>query len=113
MVFIYGDRCTSCAKTFEQTFQDETVIAYLEANFHTVKVNVDGTEEAVTVDGNSMNERQLAAIFEPSNLPTFVFLDGRGWPIYRTEGFYDVDQIMDMLTKAICVQPGVRTAPFS
>jgi len=113
MVFIYGDRCAPCRKTFEQTFQDETVVAYLEANFHIVKVNVDGTEKAVTVNGNSMNEGQLAAIFEPSKLPTFVFLNERGWPVYRTEGFYDADQIIDMLTKALCAQSGIRIAPFS
>ena len=113
MVFIYGDQSHWCRKTFEETFKDETVIAYLEANFHTVKVNVNGTENAVTVNGGSMDERQLAAIFEPSKLPTFVFLDGQGWPIYRTEGFYDADQFVKMLSEAAGDQSDTRTAPVS
>lgn len=73
-LYFYADWCGFCTKMGKETFQDEAVIDYLNANFTAVKVNSD-------------KEQAIAKKYKIRGLPTTFLIDPDGkqtgpWPGY-------------------------------
>ena len=80
----YADWCGFCRKMAKDTFQDSTVIAYLNENFMPIMVNTD-------------REPETAGNYGVSGLPTTVFLTVMGEPIFSVPGYIPPDSLMPML----------------
>ena len=83
-VHFYADWCRYCKKMQKETFQDEDVIAYLNANYVPVKVNTD-------------RERQTAAQYGIRPLPDSWFLTPDGQRISNQPGYIDAQMLIEIL----------------
>ena len=68
----------------QTTFNDPSVIDYLAANYITIKINSD-------------KEKQLAATYRVSGLPTHWFLDSAGGAISSLPGYLGPEQFLPIL----------------
>ena len=89
----YADWCGFCRKMAKDTFQDASVVAYLNSNFIPVRVNTD-------------NERQTAANYGVAGLPFNVFLTDRGEPIVSVPGYIPAETMLLMLKEINRVEAG-------
>jgi thiol:disulfide interchange protein len=80
----YADWCAFCRKMAKDTFQDSTVIAYLNENFIPVMVNTD-------------KDQETAADYGVLGLPFTVFLTEVGEPIVSVPGYIPPDTLLSML----------------
>jgi thioredoxin-related protein len=80
----YADWCGFCRKMAKDTFQDSTVIVYLNENFIPVMVNTD-------------KDQETAARFGVPGLPFTVFLTEVGEPIVSVPGYIPPETLMSML----------------
>lgn len=83
-VDVYTDWCGWCKKMDKDTFQNEEVAAYMEANFYMVKLDGEGKEEIeykgktfkfVPSGRNGYHEFAAALMNGKMSYPTTIFLD--------------------------------------
>jgi thioredoxin-related protein len=89
----YADWCGFCRKMAKDTFQDSTVVAYLNENFMPIMVNTD-------------REPETAGNYGVSGLPTTVFLTEMGEPIFSVPGYIPPDSLMPMLKEINGISTG-------
>ncbi|HEY0977614.1 MAG TPA: thioredoxin family protein [Flavobacteriales bacterium] len=113
LIDVYTKWCGPCKMLAAQTFNDEQIAAYINANFHPVKFDAEGPDE-VTYNGkkygnpsynpaggvrNSMH--QLTSAIAPSNgriaYPTVVYMDKDGKVLAPVQGFWTAEQIEPLL----------------
>lgn len=107
MVKIHADECTWCKRMDEMTFNQKSIIDYVNANYYAVELNADfkgaivfreKTYEYTKRAGRGYHE--LAALFTNGNLsyPTIVFLDENLNTIQAMSGYKDVSMFQKILT---------------
>ena len=89
----YADWCGFCRKMAQDTFQDSSVVTFLNKNFIPVRVNTD-------------REQQTAADYGVVGLPFTVFLTDRGEPIISLPGYIPADTMLLMLKEINGVESG-------
>lgn len=89
----YADWCGFCRKMAQDTFQDSSVVAFLNKNFIPVRVNTD-------------KEQQKAANYGVVGLPFTVFLTDRGEPIISLPGYIPADTMLLMLKEINGIKVG-------
>jgi thioredoxin-related protein len=89
----YADWCGFCRKMAQDTFQDSSVVAFLNKNFIPVRVNTD-------------KEQQTAANYGVAGLPFTVFLTDRGEPIIGLPGYIPADTMLLMLKEINGIEGG-------
>ena len=82
----YADWCRYCKKMTQETFMDPSVIAYLNTNFVSIRVNSD-------------KERKLASDYGVRGLPTTWFLKENGEKVGPIPGYISPDKLLLMLKK--------------
>jgi thioredoxin-related protein len=82
----YADWCRYCKKMTQETFMDSSVIAYLNANFVSIRVNSD-------------KEKKLASDYGVRGLPTTWFLKENGEKVGPIPGYISPDKLLLMLKK--------------
>jgi thioredoxin-related protein len=80
----YADWCGYCVKMAKDTFQDATVVAYLNENFIPIRVNVD-------------REQETAGKYAVIGLPLTIFLTEMGEPILSIPGYVPADTLIPVL----------------
>lgn len=75
-LYFYADWCTFCTKLEKTTYKDKDVLAYLTQNFISIKVDTE-------------KDRQLAADWRVTGLPTLWFLDSEGEKLNAIPGYID------------------------
>jgi thioredoxin-related protein len=83
MVF-NADWCRYCLKMEKETFQNPTVIAYVNRNFVPVSVNSD-------------KEQEIAEKYKVRGLPSTWFISETGAPIANRPGFIAADDMLKIL----------------
>ena len=85
-VFInfYATWCTYCRKMDTTTFKDAAVIAYLNRNFISIKVDVD-------------KQRSVAAQYNISPLPDVWFISEKGEAIGNKPGYIPAKEMLPVL----------------
>jgi thioredoxin-related protein len=80
----YADWCAYCVEMEHKTFQNPTVIATLNRNFISIRVDSD-------------REKEIAALFRVKGLPDTWFLAENGDIIGHRPGYIPVEQLMAIL----------------
>ena len=89
----YADWCAYCVKMAKDTFQDSTVVAYLNENFIPIRVNVD-------------KEQETAGKYAVIGLPFTMFLTEMGEPIIGLPGYIPPDTLIPVLKEVNRLQIG-------
>lgn len=89
----YADWCGFCRKMAIDTFQDSSVVAYLNSNFISVRVDTD-------------KNQQTAANYGVAALPLNMFLTNRGEPILSIPGYIPADTMLLMLKEINGIKAG-------
>ena len=89
----YADWCAFCRKMAKDTFQDPTVIAYINENFIPIMVNTD-------------KDQETAAGYGVLGLPFTVFLTEVGEPIASVPGYIPPDTLLSMLKEVNGLKKG-------
>ncbi|MBU0994654.1 MAG: thioredoxin family protein [Proteobacteria bacterium] len=83
-ITFHANWCGYCKKMDQITFSNKDVIDYISNNYIAVKVNSD-------------QEKQLAANYQVSGLPTHWFLDASGENITKLPGYMTPEQFLPIL----------------
>jgi thioredoxin-related protein len=96
-VTVYTDWCGYCRKLNNVTFKAAPVLAELEKNFQSVKINAE-SEKTVVWEGRKMSERQVAGKeWGVTGFPTMLFLNGKGEIIGSYSAYAEPDLMVKLL----------------
>ncbi|BBO71689.1 thioredoxin [Desulfosarcina alkanivorans] len=79
-----ADWCRYCLQMEKETFQDPTVIAYVNRNFVPISVNSD-------------RQQEIAAKYSVRGLPNTFFISEAGDPIANRPGYIAPDEMLKIL----------------
>lgn len=108
-VDVFTDWCGWCKKMDASTFVDPEVVAYMNENFHAVKLNAEQVEDIqfgdktfkfVTNGRKGSHELAIELLNGRLAFPSFVLLNEDFARIRITPGFKQVPQLMSELTYA-------------
>lgn len=85
-LFFCADWCTNCAKMEKETFKDNSVIEYLNANFISIKVKID-------------REHDIANKYRVRGLPTIILIYQNGKSSGLLPGYFSADRLLGLLKK--------------
>ena len=104
-VDVYTDWCGWCKKMDKDTFQNEEVAAYMEANFYMIKLDAEG-KEPITFDGKEFkyvpsgrkgyHEFAAALLQGKLSFPTVVFLDEEFKMLSPVPGYQKVEPFLEI-----------------
>jgi thioredoxin-related protein len=80
----YADWCRYCDKMAKETFQENTIIEFLNSNFVSIKVNYD-------------TEKELAKKYQVRGLPTTFVIDSKGERLGPIPGYLSEKMLLEML----------------
>lgn len=89
----YADWCVFCGKMAKETFQNPTVVSYLNNNFISVRVDTD-------------KEPDKAMKYSVTGLPSNWFLTEMGEAIGAVPGFIPPDALLSMLKEVNGINTG-------
>ncbi len=90
--------CGFCKRMDKTTFADSEVIAMMQDNFVTVKVDGEG-RDTLDIDGYRITERNVTrAEFGVGSFPTYWFLSPGGEKLGMIKGYQFKQQLMPYLT---------------
>lgn len=89
----YADWCFYCGKMAKETFQNPAVVAYLNNNFISVRVNTD-------------KEPETTMTYGVTGLPSTWFLTRMGEGILRVPGFIPPDALLTLLKEINGINTG-------
>ncbi len=82
----YAVWCAYCAKMEKESFQNDTIIDFLNENFVSIRVNVD-------------KQPDVAQNYNVFALPTTYFFSSKGEKLGPVPGYISKERLWDMLTK--------------
>jgi thioredoxin-related protein len=89
----YADWCAYCVQMAKDTFQDTSVVAFLNENFIPIRVNVD-------------QEQETAVKYAVIGLPFTIFLTEMGEPILSLPGYIPAATLIPMLQEVKSLPTG-------
>jgi len=97
-VTVYTDWCGYCRKLNTVTFKAAPVMAELEKNFQSVKINAE-SQKTVVWKGKRMSEREVAGReWGVTGFPTMLFMSPKGEIIGSYSAYADPDLMVKLLT---------------
>ncbi|MCD6025057.1 MAG: Thioredoxin-related protein [Fibrobacteria bacterium] len=96
-VSVYTDWCGYCKKLNAVTFKSAPVIAELDKNFESVRLNAE-SDAIVTWKGKKMTSRALADHWGVEGFPTLLFLNRRGEIVGSFSSYVEPELMVKLLT---------------
>lgn len=88
LLYFYQDGCPYCSKLLHDNFGDQAIAEKTRRHFEVIALNMWGDREVTGLRGESVTEKQFAAGLKVQFTPTLLFLDDRGEPVVRLNGYY-------------------------
>jgi thioredoxin-related protein len=97
-VTVYTDWCGYCRKLNTVTLRAQPVLAELDKNFQSVRINAESAKPVVW-KGKQMSEREVAGkAWGVTGFPTMLFLSPKGEIIGSYSAFAEPDLMVNLLT---------------
>jgi thioredoxin-related protein len=107
LVDIYTEWCGWCKKMDNETFQNQSVIEYVNKNFIAIKLNAEDKNPIKYLDKTYINPNpsanrathQLPGVLAKQRIgyPTYIYLDENGKTITLTQGYMQADDLLPFL----------------
>lgn len=101
---VYTDWCGWCKKMDASTFMDDSVAAYINANFYPVKFNAESKDTIhffdqvfVFVPEYKSHELAISLLNRQMGYPSYAFLDEKFASIKVQQGYMSVETLMPLL----------------
>src|SRR5438105_4413739 len=101
MLYFMQDGCPYCKRLVTVNFTDSKIVEKTRRHFMPIVINVWGDREVTWSDGRRMPEKQFAAMLKIQFTPTLLFLDEKGAPAHRINGYLPPDEFYGALDGAI------------
>ena len=88
LLYFYQDGCPYCARLLQDNFGNRDIAKKTRSNFDVIAINIWGDREVTGLDGNTLTEKQFAHKLGVQYTPTLLFLDEKGKPVARLNGYY-------------------------
>jgi thioredoxin-related protein len=82
------EHCPYCERMLHENLAAPDIRNYLSDHFDVIALDVDGSREVTTLEGETMPERVFAAKRRLNFTPGFTFVDAKGDEIFRIRGYY-------------------------
>ena len=96
-VSVYTDWCGYCKKLNAVTFKSAPVVAELDKNFESVRLNAE-SEAVVMWKGKKMSSRALATHWGVEGFPTLLFLNRKGEIVGSFASYVEPELMIKLLT---------------
>ncbi len=87
-IYFGMDHCPYCEVMIEKNLAEPDIRQYFSDHFDVIALDVQGSREVTTLDGERMTERQFAVERRLNFPPAFTFFDADGEEIHRIRGYY-------------------------
>ena len=108
VLFFYQDGCPYCKKLLEDNLSQQPIAEKMRKNFDVVSINIWGDRE-VTMNGNSLSEKDFSAQLKVMYTPTLIFFNEEGKTALRANGYYPPEKFNAALDYALGKQDKKET----
>jgi len=88
IVYFGQKHCAYCQALIDKDFGQPDIEAYTRKNFDVIPINIWGSNEVTTPDGQIMTEREYAIRENANFTPSLIFYDAQGQQALMLRGFY-------------------------
>ncbi|AGA33783.1 thioredoxin SoxW [Thioalkalivibrio nitratireducens DSM 14787] len=87
-IYFGMDDCPYCEAMIHENLAQPDIEQYFSDHFDVIALDVQGSRDVVTLDGEVMSERNFAVQRRLNFTPAFTFFDAEGNEIHRIRGYY-------------------------
>ncbi len=88
IVYFGQKHCAYCQALMDKDFGQKDIEIYTRKNFDVIAINIWGSNEVTTPDGQVMTEREFALRENANFTPTLIFYNNEGQKALVLRGFY-------------------------
>ncbi len=88
IVYFGQKHCAYCKALIDKDFGQKDIEAYTRQNFDVIPINIWGSNEVITPDGQVMTEREYALREKANFTPSLIFYNAQGEKALMLRGFY-------------------------
>jgi thioredoxin-related protein len=88
IVYFGQKHCAYCLALMKNDFGREDIASYVQTHFDVIAINIWGSKEITTPNGQVMTEREFAQQEKANLTPSLVFYDTQGKRTYMLRGYY-------------------------
>jgi len=97
LLFFELNGCPYCDRMLEESFEADPLSSYIQANFDTIAINIQGNREIAFNDELSVTEKELGEILKVYSTPALLFLDADNKTIVRVNGYRAPERFKQVL----------------
>jgi thioredoxin-related protein len=87
-IYFGMDHCPYCEAMMENNLAEPDIRQYFSDHFDVIALDVQGSRDVVTLEGETVGERTFAVQRRLNFTPAFTFFDADGNEIHRIRGYY-------------------------
>ncbi len=87
LLFFDLNGCPYCDRMLEESFGNESLGSYIQANFDTIAINIQGDRDIEFNEELSVTEKQLGEILKVYSTPALIFLGEDNKTVVRVNGY--------------------------
>jgi thioredoxin-related protein len=88
IVYFGQKHCPYCQALIDKDFGQKDIAAYTQKNFDVIPINIWGSNELITPDGQVMTERDYALRENANFTPSLIYYDASGKKALMLRGYY-------------------------
>ena len=97
MLYFHQEGCPYCEKLLKDNFSRTDIVARMQQGYDVLELNMWGDKEIISFSGDEYSEKEFAKKMKVMFTPTLLFLDNKGLPSFRINGYYSPDKFMAVL----------------